>query len=112
MSVEKTGDVIRTEGNRCRRGYDFACAELTNPMRTISSTVRTVFPGCPVLPVRVNTEIPKNRIFDVMREINRVVITEPVGRGDIVIPNVLGLHADVIATSNILRQLQTKPQIE
>jgi CxxC motif-containing protein len=104
LSVSKEGDTVRVTGNQCPRGVKFAVSEITNPTRTVCSTVKTVFEKVPVLPVRVSAEIPKNRIFDVMREINRVVVTEPVGGGDVIIPNVLGLGADVIATSDILKE--------
>ena len=99
---EKDGKILVT-GNKCRRGEAFAVSELTHPMRTICSTVRTTCREVPVLPVRVSQEIPKERIFDVMREINRVVLDHPVSAGDVIIPHVLGLKADVIATSNVLR---------
>ena len=75
---------------------------MTAPMRTICSTVRTDFPEAPVLPVRVSADIPKDRIFDVMREINHTVVKERVRRGDTVIQNVLGLGVDIIATSDML----------
>ena len=88
----------------CPRGKAFAISEMTEPKRTICSTVKTVFPGCPVLPVRVSDDIPKDRIFDVMREINAVVLTERIGRGDVIIENVLGLGVDVISTSDLLKQ--------
>ena len=58
----------------------------------------------PVLPVRVSGEIPKEKIFDAMREINQVVITGSVSRGDAVILDVLGLGGDVIVTSNMLKE--------
>ena len=48
---------------------------------------------------------------DVMEEINRVVIKEPVGRGDVVIADVLGLGVDVIATSSLLRYLKEEEKI-
>ena len=72
--------------------------------RTVCTTVRTAFPAVPVLPVRVSAEIPKNRIFDVMREINNITVRTRLGRGDVVIGNVLGLGVDVVATSNILKE--------
>lgn len=100
---EKAGEFIVT-GNTCPRGKAFAISEMTEPKRTICSTVKTVFPGCPVLPVRVSDDIPKDRIFDVMREINAVVLTERIGRGDVIIENVLGLGVDVISTSDLLKQ--------
>lgn len=100
---EKDGEWV-VSGNQCKRGEQFAIEEMTHPMRTICSTVRTVFPEAPVLPVRVSVEIPKARIFDVMQEINKVMVREICGTGDPVIKNVLGLGADVIVTSSILKE--------
>lgn len=91
-------------GNRCPRGADFAVSEMTAPKRTVCSTVRTIFEEVPVLPVRLSAEIPKERIFDVMEQIRRACITKPLKRGSVVIENVCGLGADVIATSGILQE--------
>jgi CxxC motif-containing protein len=104
MMIEEMGTSIKVTGNRCKRGEEFAISELNHPMRTICSTVKTNFPSIPVLPVRVSEEIPKDRIFDVMKEINKVVVTKPISIGDIIIENVLGLHVNIIATSNILKE--------
>lgn len=98
---EKDGEIL-VSGNFCKRGEAFAKNEMTNPMRTICSTVATSFPEAPVLPVRVSADIPKSRIFDVMNEINSVTVTKRLRRGDIVIKDVLGLGVDIIATSDLL----------
>ena len=102
LMVEETKAGVEVTGNKCKRGYHFAVSELKHPMRTICSTVRTTFKNIPVVPVRVSKEIPKERIFDIMKEINKTVVTEKKKTGDVVIQNVLGLGADVIITSNIL----------
>lgn len=104
LQITLQDDDFIVAGNGCNRGVVFAKQEMTDPRRTICSTVRTTFPDVPVLPVRVSDEIPKNRIFDLMKEINRTVVSAPVGRGDAVIKNVLSLGVDVIATSNILKE--------
>ena len=75
---------------------------MTEPKRTICTTVKTAFPDIPVLPVRVSKEIPKDRIFDVMAEINKVTVKEKVKRGEVIIKDVSGLGADIIATSGVL----------
>ena len=93
---------ISVSGNKCKRGVQFATDEMTAPKRTISSVVKTAFPSVPVLPVRVSAEIPKERIFDVMQEINHVTLRKRVRRGEAVIENVLSLGVDVIATSDVL----------
>lgn len=104
MQVEKDGEETKVSGNACKRGAQFAKSELTNPTRTICTTARTTFKDAPVLPVRVSAEIPKDRIFDVMHEINEVKVDSRVGRGDVIIENVLGLGVDIIATSDLLRE--------
>lgn len=103
LHVERNGDEILVTGNRCPRGEAFAHQELTAPQRTLCSTVRTVFPEVPVLPCRISADIPKTMIFDVMKEIDAYTVTERVARGDVLIPNVLGTGADVIATSDLLQ---------
>ncbi len=102
LHVEEVNGEYEVTGNTCIRGHDFAISEMTCPKRTICSSVKTVFPDAPVLPVRVSADIPKDRIFDVMAEINKIMLTERIGRGDVIIPNVLGLEVDIISTSDIL----------
>ncbi len=105
LEVENVDGEISVRNNKCKKSVDFARTELLCPKRTISSTVKTVFPDAPVLPVRVSAEIPKTRIFDVMKEINAVCIDKRIGAGEVIIQDVLGLGADIIATSNILKTL-------
>ena len=101
INIEKKNGEYEITGNSCKRGHDFALSEMTAPMRTICTTVRTAFKEMPVLPVRVSRDIPKERIFDVMREINGVTVKKRRVRGDVIIKDVLGLGADVIATDDI-----------
>lgn len=102
VTTEEDG-AISVTGNFCKRGEIFAKQELTHPMRTICSTVATSFPEAPVVSCRVSAEIPKDKIFTVMDEINRAYVTKPIGRGDVIIPNVSGLGVDVICTSDVLK---------
>lgn len=104
LRVEEENGEFTVSGNSCENGRKFAVSEMTEPKRTICSTVKTVFDDVPVLPVRVSADIPKDRIFDVMREINSVTLDKRISGGDAVIENVLGLGVDVISTSNVLNE--------
>ena len=75
---------VNVTGHTCKRGVDFALAELTNPMRTLCSTVRTAFADCPMLPVRTDREIPKGKIKEAMRLLVGVVIDKKIGCGEVV----------------------------
>ena len=111
LKVEKKDGVWEVSGNQCKRGEAFAVEEMTHPMRTICSTVRTVFPGVSVIPVRVSAEIPKERIFAVMNQINQVTVDRICGTGEPVIENVLGLGVDVIVTSDILKEYENAESV-
>jgi len=102
LHIEEKDGKYTVSGNKCIRGEAYGINEMTNPKRTISSTVKTVFPDVPVVSVKVSSEIPKERIFDVMQEINKVVLDKRVGRGYIVIENCLGLGINIVVTSDIL----------
>ena len=104
LRVEEENGEFTVSGNSCENGRKFAVSEMTEPKRTICSTVKTVFADVPVLPVRESADIPKDRIFDVMREINSVTLDKRISGGDAVIENVLGLGVDVISTSNVLNE--------
>ena len=104
LKLEGEGESLTITGNSCKRGHDFAVAEMTCPMRTICTTVKTTFPDVPVLPVRVSCDIPKDMIFPVMEKINEVTVNKKLKRGDVIIKNVLDTGADVIATSGMLSE--------
>jgi CxxC motif-containing protein len=75
---------------KCPRGVTFATEETTCPKRTVCSTVATVFPDFPVLPVRTSAEIKKSEIPACMRAVNAVTLDRRVGRGEVVLKNILG----------------------
>ena len=93
------GVVTEVTGNTCPRGKQYAIDECTNPVRTVTSTVRTVGGG--VIPVKTDRPIPKELMFDCMDEIDRAVAALPAHIGDVVIENLLGTDANVIITANM-----------
>ncbi|GHV95940.1 molybdopterin oxidoreductase [Spirochaetia bacterium] len=108
MSVDEAapkGELL-VSGNLCKRGKDFAEKEIKNPVRTVTSTVRTIFPSAPVLPVRTSAEIPKEKIFDLMRFLGGICLDKPLETGEIVAHNVLGLDCDIIATGSIPKEIE------
>jgi len=105
LEIIGTGKNIVVEGNKCIKGKDFAISETTNPMRVLTTTVRTNFPDVPVIPVRTDGEIPKGMLMSAMHELSSVVVEEELGCGDVVIHNLLGTGVSVIITSGALQSI-------
>ena len=99
MKVELEGkEVISVEGFTCPRGKKYAIDECTHPMRTVTTTARTDRGG--VIAVKTDKTIPKEKMFDLMKEINRITVKLPARIGDIVLQNVVGTDANVVVTAN------------
>ena len=99
LVITLDGDkVTEVMGNACKRGVTYAENECTNPVRTVTSTVRCEDGG--IVAVKTEMTVPKDRIFDVMKEINRTRAKNSVVIGDVIISDVCGLGVNVIATSN------------
>jgi len=92
------GEVISVEGNACPRGKVYAESECTNPVRTVTSTVRCEDGS--VISVKTDKPIPKGKMFLVMKEINKTVAARGAKIGEVIIESVCGTDANVVATSN------------
>jgi CxxC motif-containing protein len=95
-------DDLKITGAKCKRGDDFAVKEMTSPVRSVTSTVRTVFAEMPLLPVKTASEVPKNKIFDVMRALAGVTVDKPLKTGDVVLTDVAGTGVNVVSTSSVI----------
>ena len=98
VSLGDSGEVLEVTGNACVRGEAYANDECTHPRRTVTSTVM-LEDGRP-LPVKTSISVPKELVFEVMKEINRATAKCGTRTGDIIIKNVCNCGADVIATAN------------
>ena len=95
----RDGKVLDVSGNSCERGDAYARAEVTSPVRLITSTVRTKGLDSPVVSVRTKDPVPKDMTDKIMRAIKDAVITAPVSVGDAVIKNVCKTGTDIVATT-------------
>lgn len=101
LRTEELDRVIAVTGQKCPKGEEYAKIELICPTRTLTSTVSTSFPSHPILPVRTSDAIPKGKIMNAMKEINRIVVTERLKCGDVVVKDFIGAGVDLIATDDI-----------
>lgn len=98
---EKNG--LTVTGNSCPRGAEYGKMELTHPTRVVTSTVRCeggLYPRCPV---KTDGAVPKELMLRVMEALEGVALTAPVAAGQVVVENICGAGANVIATRDLPR---------
>jgi len=104
VQVKKDEDGELTyEGYTCNRGLEYAQQEYLAPKRVLTTTIRVDDGFLPLVPVRSNVPILKNRLTEVLDEIAKTIIKAPVKMGDILLENVLGLEANIIASRDLIK---------
>ena len=90
-------------GAGCPRGEAYYIQEITDPRRTLTSSVLVKGGELPLCSVRLTDPVPIARIPDVMKEIRKMKVEAPLESGTVLIRDVLGLGSDVITTKTIQR---------
>ena len=92
---------LNVTGNNCIRGKKYAINEVTCPKRIITSTVVVNSKIVSRLPVMTENDVPKELMFDIVKELNNVRVEVPVKCRDVIIENVCGTGVNIIATRTL-----------
>ena len=101
LNVENANGEITVVGAKCKRGEAFAKTELTCPTRSVTSSVKTTVADYPVVSVRTDGEIPKDKIFELIAVLSKFTLDKKVPIGTILISNVLGTGVNIITTTEM-----------
>jgi len=101
ISVEGEGEEITSiKGYSCNRGIEYGKNEFAHPVRILTTTVKVADSNM-LLPVRSSKPIPKELIMECMEEIKKIEVSAKVKRYEVIIPNICGSAADIVATGNL-----------
>lgn len=90
-------EALNVSGNQCPRGREYAVEELTAPKRIVTSLV--LIKDCDEpLSVKSSEPIPKELVFEALKEIKKLKPSLPVKIGEVLIENVLGSGVDIVST--------------
>lgn len=105
MGCQLTVDAERNtvSGNTCQRGIDYGLQEVSNPTRIITGSVKVDEGDLPLVSVKTEKDVSKDRIFDVMDVIHNFTIPAPINVGDVIIPDVAGTGVNLVATRSVKR---------
>lgn len=102
VHVENVDGELIIEGHSCKRGEEYAREEFISPKRILTTTMRVENGFLPLIPVRSDKPIPKDRLEDTLKEIALNKLKAPIKMGDILIENVLGLDINIIASRDLI----------
>ena len=100
MTVRGEVGGLQVVGNSCPKGEEYAINECTNPVRTVTSTVRVSNRKDTMVSVKTAAPVPKEKMMEVMAQLRSITVSAPVKIGDVILTNVFG--TDIIVTKEIL----------
>lgn len=102
LTVElEDGAIQSVSGFTCPRGEIYAKKEVTDPTRIVTSTVKVIGGVRGRVSCKTASDVPKNKIFDVMKDVDRARVFAPVNLGDVLIENAAGTGVNVVATASV-----------
>ncbi len=101
LSLSVDGDSVVISGYACAKGEVYGRQEAIEPLRSLTTTVRTLNPAVPRLPVRTDAELPLRLLLGAMDEINKITVDRAVRRGEVLLGNLLGLGVNVISCGDL-----------
>ena len=101
VELDDNGTVNSVTGNTCKRGEKYAVDECTNPVRMLTTTMKVNGGSLPVISVKTSSPIPKGKMFECMKEINKEVVDAPIRMGAVLISNICDTGVDIVATNEV-----------
>ena len=101
ISVSGRPGALEVSGHSCKRGHDYALAEHTHPVRTLTTTVAVE--GSPLrrLAVQGSSPVPRELLRDCLKQVNAVRVAAPLRMGDVILADVCGTGVDVVAARDV-----------
>ena len=103
VMMDEDGEILLVTGNTCPRGDKYARKEVTAPTRIVTSSVRVYGSrtGERMVPLKTASDVPKDKIMDVIRDLRGVSVPCPVHIGDVLLKDIAGTGVDMIATKEV-----------
>lgn len=109
IEVELEGkEIVSISGNNCDKGKDFVTEEIKEPKRIITTTVKVKGSDVKLLPVKLDKPVPKEMIFEIMKEVRKIEVSAPVKINEIICENILGSGANLVATRSLEKKQDSK----
>lgn len=93
--------ILSVTGNNCKRGEQYATAEFSHPVRILTTTIKTDSEKNPLVPVRSEKPIPKEKIMDCMEIIRQCQAKAPVHVYDVLVENICDTGINIVATGSV-----------
>ncbi len=99
--IDEKNKVEKVENALCTNGRTYAQKEVQCPERSLTSTVKVIGGKLPLVSVRSERPIPKDKLMEAAAELRRLELIAPVEFHQIISDNLAGTGVKVISTKQV-----------
>ncbi len=99
LCADIQADQVTVSGNACPKGEEYAIKECTNPVRTVTATVRVSNRYNTMASVKTVTPVAKDRMMEVMAALRAIQVQAPLQIGDVILTGICG--SDIVITKAV-----------
>lgn len=89
------------DGNKCKRGIDYAINEALDPRRMLTTSILVENGEWPLVSVKSSQPVPKDKVFAILKELKSISVKAPIKSGKILIKNVVNTDINIVATKTV-----------
>lgn len=104
VQVNEDNKVTLVENALCERGKTYAKDEIQCPKRSLTSTVKVNNGVLPLVSVRSDKPIPKEKIKDALAELRKIELQAPVEYHQVIISDLFGIGVDIVTTKEVMNK--------
>lgn len=104
VTINEQNKVTHVDNALCRNGRTYAENEIQCPQRSLTSTIKVEGGSLPLVSVRSNKPIPKDKLLEAVKLLRTILLTAPVDYHQVIVSNILDTGADIITTKQVLRK--------
>jgi CxxC motif-containing protein len=101
VEEDERDTIVEVRGWSCKKGERYGRQEHTDPRRMVTTTVGIEGASLARLPVKTSRSVPKDQVGEVCRLLRSLKVAAPVRMGDVVLADIAGSGADVVATRDL-----------
>jgi CxxC motif-containing protein len=103
LSVDRNEDGVQVTNNGCGLGAEFAVKEITDPERTLTSTITVINGKLPLVSVRSDAPVKKSELIALVKDLDTHIVEAPVVSGQVLFSNIGQNQVNIIATAGVAK---------
>lgn len=94
-------EIESIDRNQCKLALEYVRHELFDPRRTVTTSLEVDGGAFPLVSVKTDRPIEKGKVLEAMRAISKVRVRPPVRIGQVLVEDVAGTGANLVATRDV-----------